>query len=130
MKGIDEIKAVYLDKYDVNVKPFLTYSEIQTIVNSIPDNASWSVRQVIIDKFILSFCTDIGDELENMSPDVLFGSGFTNAVKNAVWNMDELYAAIDYENSTIRLMGKLMAELPKHTKQLEEMLKDGELGKK
>lgn len=130
MKEIHELKMTYLDKYDVNVKPFLTYAEIQTIVNAIPADVTWSVRQVIIDKFILGFCTDIeDDELNKMNPDELFGCGLVGAVKNAVWNMDDLYAAIDYEGSATRLIGKLMTELPKYTKQLEEKIKDGKVGK-
>ena len=43
-------------------KEYLTYAEIQNIVDQVAKSNIWSDRQQIIDMLVLCYCTDIGEE--------------------------------------------------------------------
>ena len=41
-------------------KEYLTYAEIQNIVDQVVKSNIWSDRQQIIDMLVLCYCTDMG----------------------------------------------------------------------
>lgn len=126
MKEIKEISMVHLDKYDINVKPFLTLAEIQTIANAIKPDMSWAERQQIIDKGILQFCTDMTDEELDTPHDLLYGSGLIDDVCSHVDNVFAIERAIEYEGSLVKLLAVFAKELPKYKQMLEDKVnKDG-----
>ena len=123
MKEINDIKMVHLDKYDINVKPFLTLAEIQVIANAIKPDMSWAERQQIIDKGILQFCTDMTDEELDIPHDLLYGSGLIDDVCSHVNNVFAIERAIEYEGSWIKMLSAVAKELPKYKQRLEDKLK-------
>lgn len=126
MKEIKEISMVHLDKYGINVKPFLTLAEIQTIANAIKPGMSWAERQQIIDKGILQFCTDMTDEELDTPHDLLYGSGLIDDVCSHVDNVFAIERAIEYEGSLVKLLAAFAKELPKYKQMLEDKVsKDG-----
>ena len=123
MKEINDIKMVHLDKYDINVKPFLTLAEIQAIANAIKPDMSWAERQQIIDMGILQLCTDMTkDDLETPH-DLLYGCGLIDDVTSHISNVFEIERAIAYESSWIKLLAQVANELPKYAEKLEGMVK-------
>ena len=123
MKEINDIKMVHLDKYDINVKPFLTLAEIQAIANAIKPDMSWSERQQIIDMGILQLCTDMTkDDLETPH-DLLYGCGLIDDVTSHISNVFEIERAIAYESSWVKLLVQVANELPKYAEKLEGMVK-------
>ena len=60
MKEIKKENKLYLNDYDINVSPYLTYAEIQTIANKVKALDSWAEREETIDMYVLYFSTDIG----------------------------------------------------------------------
>ena len=130
MKEIKDIPMVHLDKYDINVKPFLTLVEIQAIVNAIKPDMSWAERRQIIDKGILQLCTDMTkDDLETPH-DLLYGCGLIDDVVGHVSNVFEIERAIAYESSWVKLLAQMSKELPQYAKRLEGMVKNGDLNNK
>ena len=78
MKEINDIKMVHLDKYDINVKPFLTLAEIQAIANAIKPDMSWAERRHVIDMGILQLCTDMTKEDLETPHDLLYEAVLPN----------------------------------------------------
>ena len=62
MKEIKAMDKAYLDGYDVYVNPYLTYAQIQAIVNGVKGLDSWAEREQNIDMCVLAFATDIPTE--------------------------------------------------------------------
>lgn len=116
MKEIRDIPMVYLEKYDINVKPFLTLAEIQAIVNAIKPNMSWAARRQIIDLSILELCTDMTKADLETPHDLLYGSGLIDDVRACITNVFEIECAIEYESSWTKLLAAFAKELPKYQK--------------
>ena len=114
MKEIKEIPMVYSEKYDINIKPFLTLAEIQAIANAISPNMSWAERRQIVDGCLLKFCTDMTDEDLATPHDLLYACGLIDEVATHVSNVYEITNAIDYESSWTKLLAAFVKEqLPK-----------------
>lgn len=50
-------KTHYIEEFDINVNDYLTYAEVQVIVNGIIKFDTWSERQTNIDMLVLNFAT-------------------------------------------------------------------------
>lgn len=126
MKEINDIKMMHLDKYDINVKPFLTLAEIQAIANAITPDMSWAERQRVIDMCMLQFCTDMTQADLETPHELLYASGLIDEVASHVSNVFEIERAIEYESSWVKLLAAFAKELPKYAKALEDKVsKDG-----
>lgn len=132
MKEIKAMDKVYLEEYDVHVNPYLTYAQIQAIVNGVKGLDSWAEREQNIDMCVLAFATDIPTEkLEELGHDVLLQSGLINAVCSEIKNLFSVYEAIEYTESTKRALAQIVKALPKYQKQLDAVVKKyGNLTKK
>lgn len=106
-----EIKYMIID--DVKVKEYLSYAEIQAIVNEALKYQSWAERQQIIDYYILRYATDIPvNEIDNIDTEKLICSGFMNKVSNCIANYHEIFDAIKYEESVGKQLGMILQTLP------------------
>lgn len=124
MKEIKAMDKVYLDEYDVHVNPYLTYAQIQAIVNGVKGLDSWAEREQNIDMCVLAFATDIPTEkLEELGHDALLQSGLINAVMLEVKNLYDVYEAIEYTESTKRALAQIIKALPKYQEQLDAVVK-------
>lgn len=132
MKEIKAMDKVYLEEYDVYVNPYLTYAQIQAIVNGVKGLDSWAEREQNIDMCVLAFATDIPTEkLEELGHDALLQSGLINAVCGEIKNMFSVYEAIEYTESTKRALAQIIKALPKYQEQLDAVVKKyGNLTKK
>ena len=124
MKEIKAMDKVYLEEYDVYVNPYLTYAQIQAIVNGVKSLDSWAEREQNIDMCVLAFATDIPTEkLEELGHDVLLQSGLINAVCGEIKNLFSVYEAIEYTESTKRALAQIIKALPKYQEQLDAVVK-------
>lgn len=132
MKEIKAMDKVYLEKYDVHVNPYLTYAQIQAIVNGVKGLDGWAEREQNIDMCVLAFATDIPTEkLEELGHDALLQSGLINAVCGEIKNLLSVYEAIEYTESTKRALAQIIKALPKYQEQLDAVVKKyGNLTKK
>ena len=115
-----EIKAqvVHNEKYDININQYLTYAQIQQIVNAVEaaskEDDSWSARQTNIDMLVLYHATDIGKEkLEEIGHETLVASGLVEEVNMTIYNYYLIEQAIDYTESMSRAGFKFLTQLPK-----------------
>lgn len=125
MKEIKKENKLYLNDYDINVSPYLTYAEIQTIVNKVKALDSWAEREETIDMYVLYFATDIGKtNIDNYNHDTWLKSGVIDAVKSYIKNLEQITEAIKYEESPMRILMQISKEMPEFSKKLDEVLKD------
>ena len=125
MKEIKNVNSIHLDKYDINVKPYLTYAEIQTIANKAKIAENWAALQEIIDMYILYFATDIGKaNIDNYNHDAWLKSGIIDAVEGCIKNLGQITEAIKYEESPMRVIMQISKEMPEFSKKLDEVIKD------
>lgn len=123
MKEIKDIQMKHLEKYGINVKPFLTLAEIQAIANAVKPDMSWSERQQIIDMGILQLCTDMTKEDLETPHDLLYGCGLIDDVCSCVSNVFEIENAIAYESSWIKLLSYFAKDLPKYAAEIDSVVK-------
>ena len=124
MKEIKAMDKVYLEEFDVYVNPYLTYAQIQAIVNGVKSLDSWAEREQNIDMCVMAFATDIPTEkLEELGHDALLQSGLINAVCGEIKNLFSVYEAIEYTESTKRALAQIIKALPKYQEQLDAVVK-------
>lgn len=124
MKEIKAMDKVYLEEYDIHVNPYLTYAQIQAIVNGVKGLDGWAEREQNIDMCVLAFATDIPTEkLEELGHDALLQSGLINAVCGEIKNLFSVYEAIEYTESTKRALAQIIKALPKYQEQLDAVVK-------
>lgn len=121
---MNEIKSkgsCYLDEFDINVNYYLTYAQIQQIVDSTAKLNSWSEREQNIDMLMLLHATDIGaDILEQVGHDLLLQSGLIDTVRNHICNLSDIYKALNYTQSTERALAEIGKRLPEYFKPLKK----------
>ena len=113
-----EQKIVHSDQYDIDINCYLTYAQIQQIVNAIEassqENDNWSDRQTNIDMLVLFHATNIGKEkLEELGHEKLLSSGLIDEVNSTIMNLYQIYEAIDFTESISRAGFKFITQLPK-----------------
>lgn len=117
MKDLEVGKIYHDDEFDIDINLYLTYAQIQQIVNAVikasQKDDSWSERQTNIDMLVLFHATNIGKEkLEEIGHDGLLTSGFISKVNGHVLNLHQIYEAIEFTESWKRTVYKLANQLP------------------
>lgn len=126
MKEIKAIDPVYIDEFDIYVNPYLTYDQIQQIVNAVIKFDTWAEREQNIDLLVLYHATDIGKEkIEELGHDVLLQSGLISAVNKQVMNLYSIHEAIEYTESTVRALAQIVKMLPEKMKDIEKVIQRG-----
>ena len=100
---------VEIGELKFNVENYLTYSQIQQIVESVKTLGTWAERETNIDMLLLYHATDLGqDEIQKRSHDEWLKMGVIDSVKNHVNNYDRVHEAIEYTESTWRSMAQIL----------------------
>lgn len=119
---IKEITPVVLKEYDVTIKPYLTYSQIQNIVNTVNQFTEWAERETIIDAMVVCYVAGITmEDFEKYGHDKLLCCGFIDAVKNHVKNLKLVYKAVAFNESLGRTINKALEMVPALSEKLEEV---------
>ena len=126
MKDINKkIDSIYLEDFDVNVNPYLTYSQIQQIINAICKFETYSERKQSMDMLILYHATGIGkNRLENLGHDLLLQSGLIDSVMKEIKNLNEIHEGIKYTESVSHLIIQLSKRFPDVIKQIKEVAEE------
>lgn len=111
-------KVIHSNTYDIDIRQYLTYAQIQQIVNAIEATSgsddSWSTRQTNIDMLVLFHATDISKEkLEEIGHEALLACGLIDEVNNTIVNLCQIYEAIGFTESMARVGFKFISQLPK-----------------
>lgn len=131
MNEIKNLEPVYLKQYDIHVNRYLTYAQIQQIVNAIIKFDTWAEREQNKDMLILYHATDIGvEKLGEISIDTMLCSRLIDDVKNCIENLLSIDDAIKYTESIQRSLSQIVNKLPEYSKQIEDVIKNGGKNKK
>ena len=131
MKEIKYENQVELLDFGIKVNQYLTYSQIQQIVNAVIKFDTWAERQQNIDMLVLYHATDIGkDGIESYTHDEWLQSGIIDAVKNNIKNYIKIKEAVEYTESTQRALAQIIKRLPEMVGPLEKVMKNGKPSKK
>lgn len=115
-----EPQIIYLSEFDIHVKTYLTYSQIQSIVDSaqvllkLQDETGksynyWAARQQHIDMALLMNVTDISeDDLKNISHEEFLFNGIIDKVKSCVVNYNQLIEAFNYAESWDKTLSRIV----------------------
>ena len=119
----EKMPTIFLGEYGVNVNKYLTYGQIQQIVNNTEQllstvneenkvNNTWGVRQENIDMLVLLLATDIGAEDISKTSHVKFlQSGLIDAVKNNIENYSQIESAFKYTESWDKILISCVQQL-------------------
>lgn len=125
MKGLKELQT-YVSKYDVKVRQFLSYAEIQNIINAVKEFSTWGERETCKDMMILMYCTDIDKTtLEDAGHDMLLKSGFIDAVKEEIYNVYDIDRGLHYEESLDKSIATIAKKLPEISDRIKEVSEGG-----
>lgn len=109
MANINKIEPEYLEKFDIHCNNYLTYAQIQHIVEATMKFDSWGERQQNIDMLLLVHATDMDvKEIEGHSHDEFLESGLIDAVKYHVCNYEQVVEALEWTESTPRALGQIL----------------------
>lgn len=121
MVKIDKVPNIYLKEFNIEVCPYLTYSQIQQIVNAVIKFDIWAERQQNIELLVLYHATNIGKEkIEEIGHDTLLQSGLIDTVKAQIKNINQIYKAIEYTESTSRALSQMATMLSDRLNRSEE----------
>lgn len=110
MIKIEEAKLI---EKEIKVKSYLTYAQIQSIVNAVCKFDTWAEREQNIDILLLHYATDLTDEeIEKYGHIILLQSGVIDEVKESVKNFNKIYEAIAYTESISRSLASISKQLP------------------
>ena len=101
--------GVNVSGLNFNVESYLTYSQIQQIVESVKILGTWAERETNIDMLLLYHATDLGqDEIQKRSHDEWLKLGVIDSVKSCVKNYHRVHEAIEYTESTGRAVAQIL----------------------
>lgn len=125
-------KIEHIDEFDIDVKQYLGYDEIQQIIMTTLPLQNWNERQKNIDMMMLHYCAGIPVEtLENTDPDEYLQSGMIEAVKQRVINYADIFDGIYYHTSVSKLLYQIMEQMPEIKKsvmnspKIKEIMRNG-----
>ena len=121
MKEIKGKEPIYLEDYDIYVEQYLTYAQIQQIINKIKSVDSWSTVQETIDLLVLLHATDIKkEEIEKIGHDTLLKSGLIEKVFCCIQNINDIYKGLEYTQSFNRVFADVIKNATKILKNVEK----------
>lgn len=118
--------VITLENYGITVNKYLTYAQVQQIVNSALHCESWAEQQQTIDMLMLYHAANIPlEELEELGHDKLLQSGLIDVVKENVRNYYQIFDGIKYTTSTNRALGQIFKQISELLPTLEKVVKRG-----
>lgn len=113
MKELKELSSIYLKDFDVEVRPYLSLSQIQKIINEVLLVNNFEERESIIDYLILCYCTNIEQKrIDELGADIFIQSGLMDEIKNNIVNFDKLIEGIKYHESTGKALRMIAKNIP------------------
>lgn len=110
----------FKDKFGLDsVKLYLTYSQIQNIINTVMQYQTWAERQTVIDTMVLCYTTDLTqEEVEEKTMDYFVQCGLVDYLHYTVENYFDIFEGLKYHES----VGKALMELSKNIPQIKEAI--------
>lgn len=129
MKELEMPKELYLEKYDLHIRPYLTCEEIVSIGELAIQAENPIEQEMTIALNVLVCCTDLTeDEARELDLDVVLYSGLWDEMLGIIKNITSLYAYINYfESASIAIARFLNKTIPDMAQEyIDKLPKDGE----
>jgi hypothetical protein len=129
MKELEMPKELYLEKYDLHIRPYLTCEEIISIGELAIQAENPIEQEMTIALNVLVCCTDLTeDEARELDLDVILYSGLWDEMLEVIKNITSLYDYIAYfESANIAIARFLNKTIPDMAQEyIDKLPKDGE----
>ena len=129
MKELEMPKELYLEKYDLHIRPYLTCEEIVSIGELAIQAENPIEQEMTIALNVLVCCTDLTeDEARELDLDVVLYSGLWDEMLEIIKNITSLYDYIAYfESANIAIARFLNKTIPDIAQEyIDKLPKDGE----
>ena len=129
MKELETPKELYLEKYDLHVRPYLTCEEIVNIGELAIQTENPIEQEMTIALNVLICCTDLTeDEARELDLDVVLYGGLWSDMFEIIKNITSLYDYIAYfESANIAIARFLNRTIPNMAQEyIDKLPKDGE----
>lgn len=125
MKELQKPERIYIEKFDIYVKPRLSDAEIQQIANNVIKFKTWAERERTMNLMMFIYATEISDEdeINALDYDLMNECGIFNTVWNTIHNADSILDAIEFSESILLALSQIAENLPEMLKPIGEVLK-------
>ena len=125
MKELQKPERIYIEKFDIYVKPRLSDAEIQQIANNVIKFKTWAEREKTMNLMMFVYATEISDEdeINALDYDLMNECGVFNTVWNTIHNASSILDAIEFSESILLALSQIAENLPEMLKPIGEVLK-------
>lgn len=126
MKELQKLERIYIEEFDIYVKPRLSDAEIQQIANNVIKFKTWAERERTMNLMMFVYATEMGDkpdEVNALDYDLMNECGVFSAVWHNLKNAYSIVDAIDFSESTLLALSQIAENLPEMLKPIGEVLK-------
>lgn len=125
MKELQKPERIYIEKFDIYVKPRLSDAEIQQIANNVIKFKTWAERERTMNLMMFVYATEISDEdeINALDYDLMNECGVFNTVRSTIHNAYSILDAIEFSESTLLALLQIAENLPEMLKPIGEVLK-------
>lgn len=125
MKELQKPERIYIEKFDIYVKPRLSDAEIQQIANNVIKFKTWAEREKTMNLMMFIYATEISDEdeINALDYDLMNECGVFSAVWNTIHNAHSILDAIEFSESILLALSQIAENLPEMLKPIGEVLK-------
>ena len=125
MKELQKPERIYIEKFDIYVKPRLSDAEIQQIANNVIKFKTWAERERTMNLMMFIYATEISDEdeINALDYDLMNECGVFNTVWNTIHNAYSILDAIEFSESILLALSQIAENLPEMLKPIGGVLK-------
>lgn len=125
MKELQKPERIYIEEFDIYVKPRLSDAEIQQIANNVIKFKTWAERERTMNLMMFVYATEISDEdeINALDYDLMNECGVFNTVRSTIHNAYSILDAIEFSESTLLALSQIAENLPEMLKPIGEVLK-------
>lgn len=126
MKELKKPERVYIEEFDIYVKPRLSDAEIQQIANNVIKFKTWAEREKTMNLMMFIYATEMADkpdEVNALDYDLMNECGVFSAIWHNIQNAYSVVDAIDFSESTLLALSQIADNLPEMLKPIGEVLK-------
>ena len=125
MKELQKPERIYIEEFDIYVKPRLSDAEIQQIANNVIKFKTWAERERTMNLMMFIYATEISDEdeINALDYDLMNECGVFNTVWNTIHNADSILDAIEFSESILLALSQIAENLPEMLKPIGEVVK-------
>lgn len=126
MKELKKPERVYIEEFDIYVKPRLSDAEIQQIANNVIKFKTWAEREKTMNLMMFIYAAEIADkedEVNALDYDLMNECGVFSSIWHNIQNAYSVVDAIDFSESTLLALSQIAENLPEMLKPIGEVLK-------